>query len=144
MYALNLISTFLFNRISLLVLFKDKCHLTFIFSVLYAKICSLRVQVTVISFNATFNEISAIWRRSVFICGGNQSTRRKPSTCRQSLTNSITYRVCLAIHQHIITKANIRLPSVYILPYICPLLLYIVFCFFGHFHTKKIFYINKC
>ena len=60
----------------LLVLFKDKCHLIFIFSVLYTKICSLRVKVTVISCNATFNDISAISWRSVFICGRNQSTQR--------------------------------------------------------------------
>jgi hypothetical protein len=96
----------------LLVLFKDKCHLIFIFSEWYAKICSLRVKVTVISCNATFNDISAISWRSVCICGRNQSTQRKPSTCRQSLTNSIIYRVCLVVRQRIITKANRRLPSV--------------------------------
>ena len=138
-----MISTFLFNRFSLLVLFKDKCHLTFIFSVLYAKICSLRLKVTVISFNATFNDISVISWRSVFICGGDQSTRRNPSTCRQSLTNSITYRVCLAIRQQIITKANRRLPSVYILPYICPLFCTLFFASLNTF-TQNIFYINKC
>ena len=39
--------------------------------------------------NATFNNISIISWRSYFflICGGNPSTRRKPSTCRKSLTN---------------------------------------------------------
>jgi hypothetical protein len=56
----------------LLVLFKDKCHLIFIFSVLYV---SLRVKVTVISCNATFNDISAISLRSVCICGRNQRPR---------------------------------------------------------------------
>ena len=28
-----------------------------------------------------------------FICGGNHRTRRKPPTCRKSLTNFITYNV---------------------------------------------------
>ena len=70
----------------LLVLFKDKCHLIFIFSVLYAKICSLKVKVTVISFNATFNDISVISWRSRFICGRNQNTQRKPSTTSAAVT----------------------------------------------------------
>ena len=39
--------------------------------------------------NATFNNISVISWRSVFIGGGNRSTRRKPLTCRKSLTNFI-------------------------------------------------------
>ena len=38
-------------------------------------------------FNATFNNISVISWQSVFIGGGN---RRKPPTCRKSLTNFIT------------------------------------------------------
>jgi len=133
-----MISTFLFDRFSLLVLFKDKCHLAFIVSALYAQICSLGVEGTVITFNATFNDISVISWRSVFIGERNQSTRRKPPTCRQSLTNFITYRVCLAIRQQIIANANRRLPSVWILPYMCSSLLYIV-CFFEHFHTKTYF-----
>ena len=35
-------------------------------------------------FNATFNTISAISGRSVFICGGNRSTWKKPPTWRKS------------------------------------------------------------
>jgi hypothetical protein len=38
-------------------------------------------------FNATFNNISVISWRSVFISGGNRSTQWKPLTCRKSLTN---------------------------------------------------------
>jgi hypothetical protein len=44
----------------------------------------------VMVFNATFNNISVISWRPVFIGGGNRSTRRKPPTCRKSLTNFIT------------------------------------------------------
>ena len=40
-----------------------------------------------IVFNVTFNNISVI---SCFIGGGNRNTRRKPPTCRKSLTNFIT------------------------------------------------------
>ena len=43
-------------------------------------------------FNATFNNISVISWWSVFISGGNQRTRRKPPTCRKSLTNLMLYR----------------------------------------------------
>ena len=46
-------------------------------------------------FNATLNTISAISWRVSFIGGGNRSTRRKPPTCRKSLTNFITYNVVL-------------------------------------------------
>jgi len=38
-------------------------------------------------FNATFNNISGISWAVSFIGGGNLSTRRKPLTCRKSLTN---------------------------------------------------------
>ena len=43
-------------------------------------------------FNATFNNISVISWRSVLsvVGGGNRSTRRKPPTCRKSLTTFIT------------------------------------------------------
>ena len=41
-------------------------------------------------FNATFNNFSAISWWSVFIGGGYRRTRRKPLTCRKSLTNFIT------------------------------------------------------
>jgi len=42
-------------------------------------------------FNATFKNISAISDMAVsFIGGGNQSTRRKPPTCRKSLINFTT------------------------------------------------------
>jgi len=40
-------------------------------------------------FSATFNNILVILAVS-FIDGGNQSTWRKPPTCRKSLTNFIT------------------------------------------------------
>jgi len=41
-----------------------------------------------IVFNATFNNISVIlW---LYYGGGNQSNRRKPQTCRRSLTNFFT------------------------------------------------------
>jgi len=38
-------------------------------------------------FNATFNNISVYIVAVNFIDGGNRSTRRKPLTCRMSLTN---------------------------------------------------------
>ena len=59
---------------------------------------SYRVRFRVIVFNTTFNSISAILKIS-FIGGGNQSTRRKPLTCRKSLANFITvlYRVHLTM-----------------------------------------------
>ena len=38
-------------------------------------------------FNATLNNISAVFS---FIGGGNWWTRKKPPTCRKSLTNFIT------------------------------------------------------
>jgi hypothetical protein len=40
--------------------------------------------------NATFSNISAYIVDVSFIGGGNRSTRRKPPTCRKSLTNFIT------------------------------------------------------
>jgi hypothetical protein len=43
-------------------------------------------------FNAIFNNISIISWRSVFIARGNQCIRRKPLTCRKSLTNF--YDIC--------------------------------------------------
>jgi hypothetical protein len=39
----------------------------------------------VMVFNAAFNNISAISRRSVCIGGGNRSTRRKPPTLERQL-----------------------------------------------------------
>ena len=47
-------------------------------------------------FNATFNNISAISWQASFIGGGNWSMRRKPPTCRKSLTtlyHIMLYRV---------------------------------------------------
>jgi hypothetical protein len=41
-------------------------------------------------FNATFNNISDIYRGGQFIGGGNQSIKKKPQTCRKLLTNFIT------------------------------------------------------
>ena len=43
----------------------------------------------VMVFNATFNDISVYIVVVNFIGGGNQSTRRKPPTCRKSLTSFI-------------------------------------------------------
>ena len=45
-----------------------------------------------IVFYATSNSISVIsWLSFFFIGGGNMSIRRKPPSCRKSLTNFITY-----------------------------------------------------
>jgi len=55
----------------------------------------------VIVFNATFNNISVISWRSVLLVEEAGVIRRKPSTCRKSLTNFITYmlyRVHLAMN----------------------------------------------
>ena len=41
-------------------------------------------------FNATFNNISVISCQSVFIGGGNRSTQRKPSTCRNYASHQQT------------------------------------------------------
>jgi len=41
-------------------------------------------------FTAFFNNIPVILWRSVLIGGENRGSRRKPSTYRKSLTNSIT------------------------------------------------------
>ena len=41
--------------------------------------------------SATFNAIVSYIVAVSFIGGGNRSTRRKPSTCRKSLRNFITY-----------------------------------------------------
>ena len=48
------------------------------------------VRVSIMVFNATFNNISVISWRSVLLVGGKWSTRRKPSTCRKSMTHFIT------------------------------------------------------
>ena len=45
----------------------------------------LWIEVIVMVFNVTFHNISVS-----FIGGGNRGTRRKPTTCRKSLTNLIT------------------------------------------------------
>ena len=51
----------------------------------------LKFRVMVMVFNATFSNISATLYIVVvnFIGGGYWSTRRKPPTCRKSLTNFI-------------------------------------------------------
>jgi hypothetical protein len=47
-----------------------------------------------IVFNATFNNISIIYIVAVgLIGGGHQSFRRKPPTCRKSLTNTLSHNV---------------------------------------------------
>jgi hypothetical protein len=53
--------------------------------------CILIQGVLVIVFNPTFNNISDISWRSVFLTGGgNWSTQRKPPTCCKLRTNFIT------------------------------------------------------
>jgi hypothetical protein len=47
--------------------------------------------VSVMVFNATFNNISVISWQSVLFGGGNRSTERKQLTCCKSLTNFIAY-----------------------------------------------------
>ena len=44
-------------------------------------------------FNATFNNIFELSHGSQFFGWGNQSTRRKPTTCHKSLTNFITQSI---------------------------------------------------
>ena len=46
--------------------------------------------VRVMVFNNTFNNISVMSWRSVLLVEETKSTRRKPQTCRKSLTNFIT------------------------------------------------------
>jgi hypothetical protein len=46
----------------------------------------VRAKVIVIVINATVNNISMAVS---FVCGGNQNIRRKPPTCRKSMTNFI-------------------------------------------------------
>jgi hypothetical protein len=45
---------------------------------------------TVMVFNTTFNNISAVSWRSVLLVEESESTRGKPATCRKSTTNFIT------------------------------------------------------
>ena len=50
----------------------------------------LRLKVSVIVYNASFNIMSIISWRSALIGGWNRMTRGKPLSCRKSLTNFIT------------------------------------------------------
>ena len=60
----------------------------FAFILLYSSQMCLGVRVMAMVFNATFNNISVISWQSVLLVGGrNRSSRRKPPTCRKSLTN---------------------------------------------------------
>jgi len=52
-------------------------------------ICIMPLELGVILFNATVNTVMYVVAAS-FIGGGNRSVRRKPPTCRKSLTNFIT------------------------------------------------------
>ena len=54
----------------------------------YVDLCELLLSLfKVMVYNTSFNNISVIlWRSVFFLCGGNRSTRRKPPTCRKSLT----------------------------------------------------------
>ena len=49
------------------------------------------VWVWLMVFNATFQKYFSSIVAVSFIGGGNRSTRRKPPTCRRSLTNFITF-----------------------------------------------------
>ena len=50
----------------------------------------LPIGLRVMVFNATFNNISVVSWWSVLLVEENRSTRRKPPTCRKSLTSFIT------------------------------------------------------
>ena len=50
----------------------------------------LEIELGLRVFDITINKISVISLQSVYFGGGNWSTRRKPPTCRKSLTNFIT------------------------------------------------------
>jgi hypothetical protein len=58
-------------------------------------------------FSATFNNISVISWRSVFICEGNRSARRKPPTWSKSLTNFLSHNVLSSTPRH---NRTIRTP----------------------------------
>jgi hypothetical protein len=51
----------------------------------------------VMVFNATFNNISAILWWSVLLVEETRVTTRKPLTCRNSLTNTILWKLTLSI-----------------------------------------------
>jgi hypothetical protein len=57
---------------------------------LHHQCSNCRALVCLMVFNVTFNSISVISWRSVLLVEETQSTRRKPPTCRKSLTNLIT------------------------------------------------------
>jgi hypothetical protein len=45
----------------------------------------MTLEIRVMVFNATFNNILVIWWQSVLLVpGGNRNTQRKPQTCKQS------------------------------------------------------------
>ena len=47
------------------------------------------IRVRVMMFNATFNNVSDIYRGDSYIGGGNRSTRRKPKNLWQTLSHNI-------------------------------------------------------
>ena len=70
----------------------EVCYISkFGFSFIVFNATFSNISVVTVSFivsNATFSNISVV--TVSFIGGGNRSTRRKPPTCRKSLTNFIT------------------------------------------------------
>ena len=88
MYVCNFINTFFFTVLRL----KEK--------IWWMQVLSFK-NGFVLVFNGTFTKyifcISVISWAS-FIGGGNRSTRRKPLTCRKSMTNIMLYRVHLAMY----------------------------------------------
>jgi hypothetical protein len=70
-------------------------------------------------FSASFNNISVISWRSVFIGGGNWCTRRKPPTCSKSLKNfSKSTCYCKTTDYYIIKRLyRIKIQSTYYTPF---------------------------
>ena len=56
----------------------------------YRQIRNVGLFVWLLVFNATFNNISVISWRSVLLMEETEGPRKKPLTCRKSLTNFIT------------------------------------------------------
>ena len=62
--------------------------------------CKGLIRDRVVVFNSTFNNISVISLRSVFLMEENRSTRRKPPTCCKSRDKLYqSYRVHLALNE---------------------------------------------
>jgi len=68
---------------------KDKSYPLLKTFLMAKKVCFGKEVIRVI-LNATFNNIPVISWGSALLVEENRSTRRKPPTCRKSLTNCIT------------------------------------------------------